>query len=238
MAAANRPPATSTWRCKMLHACELTSDVGRAEDWLALADRYVARTNRVPISAICRTHDGGVLTAAGRWDDAERELVTSIRLYDQTYRALRGAAVVRLAALRCARAVSRRRRSSSSAPSTTGTRSARRSSCTWRGRGRPGRGQDRALPPGPPRIRAHRSPAAPAGPRPAGSVRAPRPAPRGGQGPPGPGRGAGGHATVDGPGRGPGRARTLPGLGATRDADAASSRSACAATPDRGAPAS
>jgi DNA-binding CsgD family transcriptional regulator len=86
--------------CKMLHACELTSDVRRAEDWLALADRFVARTNRVPIAAICRTHYGGVLTAAGRWDDAERELVSSIRLYDQTYRALRGAAVVRLAALR------------------------------------------------------------------------------------------------------------------------------------------
>lgn len=86
--------------CKMLHACELTCDVRRAEDWLALADRFVARTDRVPISAICRTHYGGVLTAAGRWADAERELVTSIELYDRTYRALRAAAVVRLAALR------------------------------------------------------------------------------------------------------------------------------------------
>jgi DNA-binding CsgD family transcriptional regulator/predicted negative regulator of RcsB-dependent stress response len=86
--------------CKMLHACELTSDVRRAEDWLALADRFVERTNRVPIGAICRTHYGGLLTAAGRWDDAERELVTSIELYDRSYRALRSAAVVRLAGLR------------------------------------------------------------------------------------------------------------------------------------------
>jgi DNA-binding CsgD family transcriptional regulator len=86
--------------CKMLHACELTSDVRRAEDWLALADRFVERTNRIPIGAICRTHYGGVLTAAGRWDDAERELVTSIEIYDRSYRALRGAAVVRLADLR------------------------------------------------------------------------------------------------------------------------------------------
>jgi DNA-binding CsgD family transcriptional regulator len=84
----------------MLHACELTPDVRRAEEWLALADGFVARTNRVPISAICRTHYGGVLTAAGRWVDAERELTTSIEQYDRTYRALRGAAVVRLAALR------------------------------------------------------------------------------------------------------------------------------------------
>jgi len=86
--------------CKMLHACELTSDVRRAEEWLALADRFVERTNKIPISAICRTHYGGVLTAAGRWDDAERELVTSIELYDRSFRALRGAAVVRLAGLR------------------------------------------------------------------------------------------------------------------------------------------
>ncbi len=41
-----------------------------------------------------------MLTAAGRWNDAERELVTSIQLYDRSYRALRGAAVVRLAVLR------------------------------------------------------------------------------------------------------------------------------------------
>lgn len=86
--------------CKMLHACELTCDVRRAEEWLALADGFVARTNRLPISAICRTHYGGVLTAAGRWADAERELVDSIAVYDRTFRALRGAAVVRLAALR------------------------------------------------------------------------------------------------------------------------------------------
>jgi DNA-binding CsgD family transcriptional regulator len=86
--------------CKMLHACELTCDVRRAEDWLALADRFVARTNRIPISAICRTHYGGVLTAAGRWEDAERELTTSIDLYNRSYRALRAAAVVRLADLR------------------------------------------------------------------------------------------------------------------------------------------
>jgi DNA-binding NarL/FixJ family response regulator len=86
--------------CKMLHACELTCDVRRAEEWLALADGFVERTNRLPISAICRTHYGGVLTAAGRWDDAERELVASITIYDRTYRALRGASVVRLAGLR------------------------------------------------------------------------------------------------------------------------------------------
>jgi DNA-binding CsgD family transcriptional regulator len=86
--------------CKMLHACELTFDVRRATDWLAIADRFVEQTNRIPISAICRTHYGGVLTAAGRWTDAERELLTSLELYDRSYRALRTAALVRLADLR------------------------------------------------------------------------------------------------------------------------------------------
>ena len=92
--------AVGAMYCKMLHACELTCDVRRAEDWLALADRFVEQTNRIPISAICRTHYGGVLTAAGRWTDAERELATALELYDRSYRALRGSAVVRLAGLR------------------------------------------------------------------------------------------------------------------------------------------
>jgi len=92
--------AVGSMYCKMLHACEMTSDVRRAEDWLELADQFVARTNHRPISAICRTHYGGVLIAAGRWSDAEDALATSTRLYDQTYRALRRSAVVRLAALR------------------------------------------------------------------------------------------------------------------------------------------
>ena len=86
--------------CKMLHACELTCDVRRAEDWLALADGFVQRTNRIPIGAICRTHYGGVLTAAGRWHDAEDQLSLAVELYDRSYRALRAAAVVRLADVR------------------------------------------------------------------------------------------------------------------------------------------
>ncbi len=92
--------AVGAMYCKMLHACELTSDVRRAEEWMTLADGFVQRTNRIPIGAICRTHYGGVLTAAGRWGEAERELSTAIGLYDRSYRALRAAAVVRLADVR------------------------------------------------------------------------------------------------------------------------------------------
>jgi len=82
--------------CKMLLACELVLDVRRAEQWTMLA-------NEQPLSwpsAICRMHYGGILTAAGRWDDAETELGTSARCYDASYPALRSGAVARLAELR------------------------------------------------------------------------------------------------------------------------------------------
>lgn len=42
----------------------------------------------------------GILTAAGRWAEAESELSTSIRHYDDSFRAMRSGAVVRLADLR------------------------------------------------------------------------------------------------------------------------------------------
>ena len=51
-------------------------------------------------SAICRTHYGGILVVAGRWDEAAHELEEALRLYDVSYRALRSAALVRLAELR------------------------------------------------------------------------------------------------------------------------------------------
>ncbi len=86
--------------CEMLQACEMALDVRRAEQWTAVAERFVRRSNALPISAICRMHYGAILTAAGRWDEAEDELSTSVRTYDSSYRALRSGAVVRLADLR------------------------------------------------------------------------------------------------------------------------------------------
>jgi DNA-binding NarL/FixJ family response regulator len=87
--------------CKMLHACELTLDVRRAEEWLALADGFVERTNRVPISAICRTHYGGV-PHRGRPVGRRRARADHVdhALRPHLPGPARGAAVVRLAALR------------------------------------------------------------------------------------------------------------------------------------------
>ncbi|WP_129664686.1 LuxR C-terminal-related transcriptional regulator [Phytoactinopolyspora endophytica] len=86
--------------CHMLLCCELTLDVPRARQWSGIATAYGQRSNTPWVSAICRTHYGAVLTAAGEWSDAERELTSSITLFDASYRALRSSAMVRLADLR------------------------------------------------------------------------------------------------------------------------------------------
>lgn len=86
--------------CKMLLCCELTLDVRRAQQWMRVAESFGRRENALWVSAICRTHYGGILTVAGRWDEAERELSAAAGLYDAGFRALRGSALVRLADLR------------------------------------------------------------------------------------------------------------------------------------------
>jgi DNA-binding CsgD family transcriptional regulator len=86
--------------CKMLLCCELTLDVRRAQQWLGTAEAVSRRSGDLWISAICRMHYGGIMTAAGRWQEADDSLSTSLRLYDEGMRALRTGAAVRLADLR------------------------------------------------------------------------------------------------------------------------------------------
>ena len=86
--------------CKMLLCCEMTLDVRRAQQWIAVADASGRSSNDLWVSAICRMHYGGILTAAGRWPEAEEELSASLQLHDVGMRALRAGAAVRLAGLR------------------------------------------------------------------------------------------------------------------------------------------
>lgn len=86
--------------CKLMVACETVLDVPRAEQWHRVFAALEERLDVAWASAICRMHVGTVWTAAGRWDEAERELTRSVELYDATYRALRPAACARLAELR------------------------------------------------------------------------------------------------------------------------------------------
>lgn len=86
--------------CKMLLCSELTLDVQRAQEWMDVAEKFHRRVHAAWVPAICSTHYGGILTAAGRWSEAEARLTSAIRGYDNSFRALRAAAVARLADLR------------------------------------------------------------------------------------------------------------------------------------------
>ena len=84
--------------CRLLSACETALDVRRATEWLSVVDRDVVWTDFV--RPTCRTHYGGILTALGRWDEAEAELTAAINGFERGYRGERAAAALRLADLR------------------------------------------------------------------------------------------------------------------------------------------
>ena len=86
--------------CGFFLACERAHDVVRAEQWLSAAAAVIDRPHLVGVSAFCRAHYGGILTTAGRWDEAELELTEAGRLFQGTYPGMRSAALVRLADLR------------------------------------------------------------------------------------------------------------------------------------------
>ena len=86
--------------CGMFLACERANDVVRAEQWLRVAHEVIGRPHLVGVSAFCRAHYGGILTAAGRWSEAEAELTGAARLLGESYVGMRAAALVRLADLR------------------------------------------------------------------------------------------------------------------------------------------
>jgi DNA-binding CsgD family transcriptional regulator len=84
--------------CRLLGACERATDVRRAEQWIAAAQRFVAWGDFV--APTCRLHYGGILIAVGRWAEAEEELLAAARVFDGGYRGMRAAPLVRLAGLR------------------------------------------------------------------------------------------------------------------------------------------
>jgi hypothetical protein len=62
--------------CQMFSACERVHDVARAEQWLKVGEAVAAQRNLPAVVAYCHTHFGGVMTAAGRWPEAEAALTT------------------------------------------------------------------------------------------------------------------------------------------------------------------
>ena len=84
--------------CQFFWACELVNDVPRADQWMRAAAELMRRRNVA--AAFCRAHYGGILTAAGRWGEAETQLVESVRCFDSGMPERRAAALIRLADLR------------------------------------------------------------------------------------------------------------------------------------------
>jgi ATP/maltotriose-dependent transcriptional regulator MalT len=88
--------------CQLFSACEHAHDVARADQWIRMGEAIASRRQLPAVSAFCRTHYGGVLTAAGRYAEADQALTEAVRLWalGQRSSVLRGGAMVRLADLR------------------------------------------------------------------------------------------------------------------------------------------
>ncbi len=86
--------------CQLFSACEHAHDVVRADQWIRVGEEIAVRRNLPAVSAFCRTHYGGVLTAAGRWAEADVELTEAVRLWALGHRSLQQGALARLAELR------------------------------------------------------------------------------------------------------------------------------------------
>jgi DNA-binding CsgD family transcriptional regulator/tetratricopeptide (TPR) repeat protein len=86
--------------CQLFAACEHAHDVSRADQWIRIGEAIAARRHLPAVSAFCRTHYGGVLTAAGRWPEADVALTEAVRLWGLGHRSLRAGALARLADLR------------------------------------------------------------------------------------------------------------------------------------------
>lgn len=86
--------------CQLFSACEHAHDVTRADQWIRVGEAIAERRKLPAVSAFCRTHYGGILTAAGRWTEADAALTEAARLWGLGHKALRGGALIRLADLR------------------------------------------------------------------------------------------------------------------------------------------
>jgi len=86
--------------CQLFSACEQAQDVHRAEQWIRVGEQIAERRRLPAVSAYCRTHYGGILTAAGRWPEADAALTEAVRLWALGKRTLKAGALIRLADLR------------------------------------------------------------------------------------------------------------------------------------------
>ena len=86
--------------CWQIFACERIRDFDRAAQWCARVQEFTKRWPLRPLSAICRVQYSGVLIWRGAWAEAETELGTAVRDFEQSRPPLIGQAFARLGELR------------------------------------------------------------------------------------------------------------------------------------------
>ena len=100
---AARSRTSSSWRrssARCSRRASVPRTCERAEQWIRVGEAIAERRRLPAVSAYCRTHYGGILTAAGRWPEADDALTEAVRLWALGRRTLKAGALVRLADLR------------------------------------------------------------------------------------------------------------------------------------------
>ncbi|HET9242806.1 MAG TPA: LuxR C-terminal-related transcriptional regulator [Gaiella sp.] len=88
--------------CRTVASCDRGGDVRRATQWVRAADEFNRRYGSPHLYTTCRTHYGGILFAAGKWADAERELEAALEVGKAVEPDLHVEALARLSELRLA----------------------------------------------------------------------------------------------------------------------------------------
>ncbi len=86
--------------CGMLWACEAAHDIARAAQWMRAVEDMRRRRSLPAMAAFCRIHHGAILTAAGRWPEAEHELIEALRMFEGSGTRMQVKALIQLADLR------------------------------------------------------------------------------------------------------------------------------------------
>jgi DNA-binding CsgD family transcriptional regulator len=88
--------------CSMLSACDRAGDVGRAEEWTGIVTAVLDRSSDKPraLHTHCRVAYGSVLSAAGRWPEAEALMLEALGPAESPNLAHRAQTVAHLASLR------------------------------------------------------------------------------------------------------------------------------------------
>lgn len=86
--------------CNTLLACDRAGDFERAEQWCRVVMENCQRKDARPLFPFCHVTYGAILTATGRWPEAEEEFELALGMFDDGHRGMRVIALSRLADLR------------------------------------------------------------------------------------------------------------------------------------------